>query len=961
MSTKFTNEHDVYTYDHNLYILEVSGVDTHLDVLCFHGEEQLSQPFTYCIEFTASDLDLAAETILNRIASFSLYPSGKPKIPRGFIVPDFNPLRTVHGVITAFKRLSASIDEARYEVTLQPRLALLGRGQQFRIYQNQSVDQIVKNILRDRHSFENNEFRFELTREYPRREQVMQYAESDLTFLNRLLADVGIWYRFDSEEKYNVGVVYFHDDYGHYKQPRIELPTYTPSGLNSDGQDAVWDLQTSHQVVEKHVNIRSYNPQDIHAYLDGEIDQTRGVRTTYGEAYHYAEPYTELSNRYDFYEKLPTESGYFYARLRHERYLNNQARLSGVSSSAMLTPGQILDIQGDPLQSFKLGSVLTHLSTRGARDRTFTVNFKSIPWSPDVCFRPPVPPKPKMAGTIPARLTSPTVNYPYSEIDLKGRYRVSFMFDRDTWEKGGESMWLRLARPYAGDTYGLHFPLIPGTEVAVAFEQGDPDRPYIAHALHDNEHPDHVTLAKSNYRRNVLRTPANNKLRMEDDRGVEHIKLSTEHSGKSQLNLGHLVNAGKQKRGEGFELRTDGKGAIRAGKGLFISADEQTKAEGGQLDMEAAISQLEDALSLARSLAQAARSAASTAGDTDSQQRLAQALMGLAQPGVLVHAPAGIGIVSPKAVCLSSGAESVVIVAAQNTDISAGKHITAVAEEGVSVFATSADLKLKAGKGKVDLHALGGSLHALAKTDVKIESVAGRVEITAPQELVLNCGGAYIRLKGGEIELGAPGNIYLKAAHVQQTGAASLTTVASPLPGGYSAGYDLKDEAQMPQPFTRYRITTQQGEVFSGVTDKNGQTMSVHTLVPGNLTIAAPDDLSKSGPGCWVTIDHNYHGLKNTASMLLNRLMSMGDEGRLFGSDGKDYANTRRDKVQEWQRFLEDADEPIVAQSAHHLYGSRRYIAQTFLEGDDAWVKGGKSWYWQPAIADTVNELKGIS
>ncbi|WP_387796292.1 phage baseplate assembly protein V, partial [Photorhabdus sp. RM125S] len=74
----------------------------------------------------------------------------------------------------------------------------------------------------------------------------------------------------------------------------------------------------------------------------------------------------------------------------------------------------------------------------------------------------------------------------------------------------------RLARPYAGDTYGFHWPLLIGTEVAIAFEGGDPDRPYIAHALHDSKHPDPVTLY--NYKRNVLRTPANNKLRMDDER-----------------------------------------------------------------------------------------------------------------------------------------------------------------------------------------------------------------------------------------------------------------------------------------------------------------------------------------------------------------------------------------------------------------------------------------------------------
>ncbi|WP_414862606.1 type VI secretion system Vgr family protein, partial [Pseudomonas sp. IT-P176] len=122
---------------------------------------------------------------------------------------------------------------------------------------------------------------------------------------------------------------------------------------------------------------------------------------------------------------------------------------------------------------------------------------------------------------------------------------------------------------------------------------GDPDRPYIAHALHDSQHPDPVTLR--NYKRNVLRTPANNKLRLDDSRGEEHIKLSTEHSGKSQLNLGHVVDDKRQPRGQGAELRTDGHGVIRAGSGVFISADTQPKAQGPMLDMSAALGRLQQA------------------------------------------------------------------------------------------------------------------------------------------------------------------------------------------------------------------------------------------------------------------------------------------------------------------------------------------------------------------------------
>ncbi|MCP1446063.1 type VI secretion system secreted protein VgrG [Pseudomonas sp. GGS8] len=849
-------------FDHSRHKLRVRNVDAVLDVLAFHSEERLSQPFTYTVEFTCVEDDLAAEQLLGQDASFSLHASPQTLPVLGLRVPEIKPLRTLHGVITGFKRLSGSSDEAHYEITLEPRLALLGRGKQFRIYQHQSVPDIVESILRSRHGFEGQDFLFSLQREYPKREQVMQYGESDLAFIARLVAEVGIWYRFTSDERLSIDVVEFHDDQRHY-QFDVELPYRPQSGLSSSAQDAVWSLQTQHLVVEQNVNIRAYHHREANAPLDGDIDQSRGASTTYGEAYHYAEPYTVLGDAQAQDEDLQSESGYFYARLRHERYLNEQARLSGVSSSAMLAPGQVLKVSGGAPQAFVPGAVIVGLTTRAARDRSFEASFQAMPYSETVCFRPPLHNKPQIAGTVPARVTSPQANDPYGHIDLEGRYKVNFLFDRDSWKAGEESLWLRMARPYAGDTHGLHLPLIPGTEVAIAFEQGDPDRPYIAHALHDSQHPDHVTLR--NYKRNVLRTPANNKLRMDDTRGQEHIKLSTEHSGKSQLNLGHLVNAEKKKRGEGFELRTDGWGAIRAGKGLFISADEQAKATGEQLDMTAAIEQLESALSLARSLAQGARSAQVNPSDTESQQGLFERLKGLVQPGVLLHAPAGIGILSPKAVCLSSGAESVGIMAAHNIDISAGHDITAAAEGGVSVFAQRADLQLKAAQGKVELHAQGSNLHALAKTDVKIESVEGRVEISASQELVFNCGGAYIRIKGGDIELGAPGNIYLKAAHVQKLGSSNLDTPVSPLPAGYSGGYALKDKAQAPMPFTRYRITTQQGEVFNGVTDKDGQTMSVHTLVPGGLKIEFPESekwISFSAPQ-----ELNYQGIKCTATM----------------------------------------------------------------------------------------------
>ncbi|WP_350307809.1 phage baseplate assembly protein V, partial [Photorhabdus viridis] len=120
------------------------------------------------------------------------------------------------------------------------------------------------------------------------------------------------------------------------------------------------------------------------------------------------------------------------------------------------------------------GAVITAIHSSARRDRSFEMAFTAIPYSETVCFRPVLIPKPRIAGTLPARVSSSVVNDRYGDIDKDGLYRVAFDFDRADWPQGGESLWVRLARPYAGDTYGFHWPLLIGTEVAIAFEGGDP-------------------------------------------------------------------------------------------------------------------------------------------------------------------------------------------------------------------------------------------------------------------------------------------------------------------------------------------------------------------------------------------------------------------------------------------------------------------------------------------------------
>ncbi|WP_171854962.1 type VI secretion system Vgr family protein [Enterobacter hormaechei] len=755
-------------FNHNHNLLVVKGCESALDVLAFEGDEALSAPFRYRTEFTSSDHTISKEMMLMKAASLTL----QAPVDQGYGIKIQQPVRVIQGVVTGFERLGTSKDETRYAVTLEPRLALLSRSHQNAVYQDMSVPQIVEKILRERHGMRGQDFLFSLSKEYPRREQVMQYAEDDLHFITRLLGEVGIWFRFTTDTRLNIDVVEFYDSQQGYEKG-LTLPSVPPSGQHSQGVDSVWDMESRHKVVQKAVSTRDYNYRQASEDMNTRVDATGGDTTTYGEAYHWADNYLTPGSAYD--RNPAAESGAFYARIRHERYLNGQTQTVAFTSCPVLSPGMLLKVTGgyEVAEVFAQGVVVTAMHSHARRDADFCVRFDGIPDSPDFSFRPEPGSRPVMAGTLPARVTSTTENDTYGHIDKDGRYRVNMLFDRENWETGFESLWVRQSRPYAGDTYGLHLPLLAGTEVAIGFEGGNPDRPYIAGVLHDSAHGDHVTIR--NYRRNVLRTPANNKIRLDDERGKEHIKVSTEYGGKSQLNLGHLVDSDRQKRGEGFELRTDSRGAIRAQKGIFISADGQAKAQGQVLEMQAAMSQLEQARSLAEALRSAAEAARAELADVQTQKALlSEVLMDLKKAALLVSAPEGVAQVTGKSLQQSAG-DNIISTSGGHTDFSALKRFTVAAGERVSLFAQKLGIKMFAGKGKVEIQAQGDEMTLDALKDIRISSSEGKLIISAKKEIVLTSGGGYIRIADGTVECAAPDKIIERGAVWQKYGGQSIS------------------------------------------------------------------------------------------------------------------------------------------------------------------------------------------
>ena len=826
----------------NRYRLDIPSCAASLDVEEFSGKEFMSELYHYDIIFTSSDQNISSAQLLTKPATLTMGTGP---------LMGLTGLKVVHGVVTHFKRISGSRDQATYQIIIEPFLSLLRK--QFRTHRffvNKSVPEVVAEVLQE-HGLKGWEYEFTLKADYPKREQINQYKENDIAFIERLLAEVGIFYFFTLQPDTQTEVVHFADKQSAWTFGK-SLPLSSPSGMSDSAADSIWGVNVRQNVVERSVTASDYNHREAQNVLTSvPADMTRGDGdgVTYGEVYHYLPRHLERGDKIT----PSAETGNFWARLEHERFLSGQTIISGCSNDALLSPAQVLTISESVVpptlpSETDNGIIITRTGYIASRKDALIVMWEGMPYYENRCWRPAAKKRPVVSGTLTARVTSAKDNDIYAWQDASGMYRVKFDADRDDKKQGMESMPVRFAKPYGGDKYGFHFPLIPGTEVAIAFHEGDPDRPYIAHAMHDSRHVDHVTEANST--RNVVRTAGLNKLRMEDKRGEEHVKLSTEYGGKTQLNLGHNVNASRALRGEGAELRTNDWVSVRGGKGILLTADAQPDVGSKMLEMDRAVEQLEQALTLARSLQAAAKGAQATVSDIDSQKTLNSSLKYLKMPGMLASAPAGIGILSPEVVRLASGGASIGLMSGKNTDISTGQSFTVAASEAVSLFAQAAGMKIYAGAGKVDIQAQADAMNVSALQDITVASGQGSVKVNASKELILSCGGAYIKLSGGNIELGCPGNILLKAANVNQTGPASLDTLPVTFPKGYSEGFTTTSSTSgAVKPFTTYKITTAEGDVYEGISGAEGETSPIFTSMPSQLKIEYPRNIADSQEG----------------------------------------------------------------------------------------------------------------
>ncbi|WP_442891979.1 DUF2345 domain-containing protein [Acinetobacter sp. 161(2023)] len=441
-------------------------------------------------------------------------------------------------------------------------------------------------------------------------------------------------------------------------------------------------------------------------------------------------------------------------------------------------------------------------------------------------------------------------------VDQWGRIKVRFLFTRsdDHRHDGGagsngndtDSAWVDVVTPWAGKGYGARFLPRVGEIVVINFFDGNIDRPFVAGRIHEAErHPTQFdqkgqlpdTKKLSGIRSEEVGGKGFNQLRFDDTTGQISAQLQSSHAA-SQLNLGNLshpkASATSDGRGEGFELRTDQWGAVRAGKGLLLTTHKQDQAQGTHLDAANAKQQIEGGLNNAKALSEVAKNQQTDPlemlenlksfleqieqQDKDKAAAFKQALM-------VLTAPNSIALASNEDIHLSADAQ-LSHSAGDSINLSTQKNLIAHAQNKISLFAAQQGARLYAGKGKIEIQAQADGADFIARKGIQIISTEDKVEINASKEIVITAGSSQIKINGSGIFPVTGGKFEVKAGqHVFMGGGSASSTLpalpqlnmpAKELELKYVYD-DLKPVAQAP-----YKLIFQDGSMQEGILDSSG-------------------------------------------------------------------------------------------------------------------------------------------
>jgi type VI secretion system secreted protein VgrG len=516
----------------------------------FQGTDGISSPYLFDIVVTAKDADIDAESLIKKKATIFLQRQ-----------EEYYPYS---GIITSFRYSETTVDYSSYRIVIHPALWLLSLTNQTRVFQKMTVPDIIKKILDDAdlaitYSMD--------VQTYPQREYVVQYQESDLNFIQRLMETSGIWYFFQ-EAPIDL------DAAKGYSGPEKLIITDKPAGfkevptkstikfrsrsgmvnqIDEKDTESVHYLELDRQLIAKEVIVKNYN------YRTPEVDleSTKQIQNgDVGKVYEYGGTYKN------------SDEAQKSALVISNRNAMRKAILSGDSNSSGFRAGARFTLEEHSRESLNEKYVLmkivhegTHPDFHAAKnEKTYGNKFTCITSSQATHFAPEITAQaPKITGVMTGLIEGQGSQY--AALDETGRYKIRMPFDRSDTPNYNASKYMRLAQPYSGANYGLHFPSHEGAEMIVGHIDGDPDKPL---GLGTVPNADTVSPVKStNREKSVLRTAGGHEMIMDDTKKSEMYSF---HSPKDMS----------------FTVDNDESESVGANKSKTVTKDETNTIKGNR-------------------------------------------------------------------------------------------------------------------------------------------------------------------------------------------------------------------------------------------------------------------------------------------------------------------------------------------------------------------------------------------
>ncbi|HDJ7842291.1 type VI secretion system Vgr family protein [Acinetobacter baumannii] len=513
-------------------------------------------------------------------------------------------------------------------------------------------------------------------------------------------------------------------------------------------------------------------------------------------------------------------------------------------------------------------------------------------------------------------------------VDEWGRIKVRFLFTRsdDHSHDGGagtnnndtDSAWIDVLTPWAGEGYGARFLPRIGEIVVIDFFNGDIDRPFVMGRIHEAQrHPTKFdnkgklpdTKKLSGIRSKEVSGSGFGQLRFDDTPGQISTQLQSSH-GASQLNLGKLSHpkdkAESEDRGEGFELRTDQWGALRAGQGLLVSTHKQDNAKGDHLDAEVAKKQLEGSQTNSKALSDIAKNQKTDEIESieqlkDFASQIQQQIAKFEKALLLLSSPDGIALSSSEDIHISADAQ-INQIAGDSINISTQKNVIAHAQNRLSLFAAQSGLKAVAAQGKVEIQAQSDALDVLSKLGITISSTDDKVIISSPKEVKITGGSSQITLNGSGIFPKTGGKFQVNAGQHLFMGGASANASAPELPKAkpMQGALELLRSYGGDNFFKQnsYKVIDSLGKQITGKLDGNGFAQ-VTGIAPGPAKVV----FEKDNTSAWLQssdFKRNYtwaEPVKSVQGLMKNALEAVGQntmsqlQNNLLSTDKNSFKN----------------------------------------------------------------------